>query len=37
VPQAEGVTPQSLDPNARDDRVLTVGFKRVRLEPAAPK
>ncbi|HEY0068499.1 MAG TPA: hypothetical protein VGE04_00870, partial [Chloroflexia bacterium] len=37
VPQEEGVTPQSLDPNARDDRVLTVGFKRVRLEPAAPK
>jgi hypothetical protein len=37
VPQEEGVTPQSLDPNARDDRVLTVGFKRVRLEPAALK
>ncbi|HEX8231266.1 MAG TPA: hypothetical protein VF826_18450 [Chloroflexia bacterium] len=37
VPQGEGVTPQSLDPNAKDDRALTIGLKRVRLEPAAPK
>lgn len=37
VPQGEGVTPQSLDPNAKDDRTLTIGLKRVRLEPAAPK
>jgi hypothetical protein len=37
LPQGKGVTPQSLDPNAKDDRTLTVGFKRVRLEPAAPK
>ncbi|MDQ5865392.1 MAG: hypothetical protein M3390_06650 [Chloroflexota bacterium] len=37
VPQGEGVTPQSLDPNARDDRALTVGLKRVRLEPEDAK
>lgn len=37
VPQGEGVTPQSVDPNLKDDRVLTVGIKRVRLEPAALK
>ncbi|HVG01143.1 MAG TPA: hypothetical protein VND68_14985, partial [Chloroflexia bacterium] len=37
VPQTEGVTPQSLDPSVKDDRALTVGFKRVRLERVAPK
>lgn len=37
MPRGEGVTPRSLDPNAKDDRALTVGFKRVRLEPVAPK
>ena len=37
VPQEEGVTPQSLDPNAKDDRILTVGLKRVRLEPMDAK
>ncbi|HET6314465.1 MAG TPA: hypothetical protein VFH60_11570 [Chloroflexia bacterium] len=37
VPEGGGVTPQSLDPSVKDDRALTVGFKRVRLEPVAPK
>jgi hypothetical protein len=27
-----GVSPQSLDPSAQDDRVLTAGFRRVHLE-----
>ncbi|HYP19975.1 MAG TPA: hypothetical protein VEY08_07855, partial [Chloroflexia bacterium] len=37
VPKGGGVTPQSLDPGVKDNRALTVGFKRVRLEPVAPK
>ena len=37
MPEGEGVTPQSVDPNLKDDRVLTVGLRRVRLEQAAPK
>ncbi|HET9493194.1 MAG TPA: hypothetical protein VFR15_03085, partial [Chloroflexia bacterium] len=31
----EGVTPRSLDPNSPDERLLTVGFKRVRLDSQA--
>jgi hypothetical protein len=37
VPEGEGVTPQSLDPSVQDDRVLTAGFKRIRLEPMGAK
>ena len=31
----EGVTPRSLDPNSPDERLLTVGFKGVRLDSQA--
>ena len=30
-----GTTPRSLDPNSPDERLLTVGFKRVRLDSQA--
>jgi hypothetical protein len=31
----EGATPRSLDPNSPDERLLTVGFKRIRLDSQA--
>jgi hypothetical protein len=30
-----GTTPRSLDPNSPDERLLTVGIKRVRLDSQA--
>lgn len=37
VPAEPGVTPRSLDPNSKDNRLLTVGIRDVRLDTTALK